>query len=92
MQCLAWWGAVWRSTVKKLHHLWGNIYQEIALLGYLNTFSEEISGVHSDRSLKYLSFLQRQCVVLSPADCQRNFILPPKKGMFARGLLFCWCS
>jgi len=57
---------------KSLHHQQGNIYRGIALLGYLNTFSEEISGVHSDRSLKYLSFLRRQCVVLSPAECHKE--------------------
>jgi len=65
VQCLAWWGTVQWSTIKYLHHWQGNIYQGIALLWYLNTFSEEISGVHSDRSLKYLSFFQRQHVVLS---------------------------
>jgi len=38
---------------------WGAVWQS----------TMETSGVHSDRSLKYLSFFQRQCVVLSPIEC-----------------------
>ena len=65
MWCLAWQGAVWQSTIKIIHHWWRIIWREIVLLVYSNTFLEEISEAHSDRSLKNLSFLRRQCVVLS---------------------------
>jgi len=39
------------------------------LLVYLNAFAEEINEAHSDKSLKNLSFLRRQCVVLSLVGC-----------------------
>ena len=38
-------------------------------LAYLNIFAEEMSKAHSDKSLKNLSFLRRQCVVLSLVGC-----------------------
>jgi len=69
VRCLAWWGTVRRSTIKILHHWWRIIWREVVLLVYLNAFSEEINEAHSDKSLKNLSFLRRQCAVLSPAGC-----------------------
>jgi len=39
------------------------------ILVYLSAFAEEINEAHSDKSLKNLSFLRRQCAVLSPAGC-----------------------
>jgi len=74
VQCLA-----WRSTIKILHHWWRIIWREIVLLAYLIIFAEEMSKAHSDKSLKNLSFLRRQCVVLSPvgrspAEYHKNFI------------------
>jgi len=42
-------GAVWQSTIKILHHWWRIICRDIALLGYLNTFAEEMSNAHSDK-------------------------------------------
>jgi len=48
------------------------------LLVYSNTFAEEISEAHSDKKFKNLSFLRRQCAVLSlvgcsPAEYHKNF-------------------
>ena len=53
---------------KNLHHWWRIIWREIVLLVCLNTFAEEMSEAHSDK-LKKLSFLRRQCAVLSPVGC-----------------------
>jgi len=39
------------------------------LLVYLNAFAEGINEAHSDKSLKNLSFLRRQCAVLSLVGC-----------------------
>jgi len=47
--CLAWWDAVWWSTIKNLHNWWRIIWREIVLLVYLNTFAEEMSKAHSDK-------------------------------------------
>ena len=49
------------------------------LLAYLNIFAEEMSKAHSEKSLKNLSFLWRQCVVLclvghSLAEYHKKFI------------------
>ena len=37
--------------------------------GVLECFAEEINEAHSDKSLKKLLSLRRQCMVLSPAGC-----------------------
>ena len=39
------------------------------ILVYLSAFAEEINEAHSDKSLKKLLSLRRQCMVLSPAGC-----------------------
>ena len=39
------------------------------LLVYLNAFAEEINEAHSDKSLKKLLSLRRQCMVLSSVGC-----------------------
>ena len=78
MWCLARWGAVRRSTLKNLYH-GGETFTKGFPCGYLNTFSEETSGVHSDRSLKYLSFFQRQCVVLTPTKCHEEILSCKKR-------------
>jgi len=61
VQCLAWWGAVWQSTIKNLHPWWRIIWREIVLLMCLNTFAEEMSKAHSDKLRKLSFFAEAMC-------------------------------
>jgi len=69
------------------------------LLVYSNTLAEEISEAHSDKSLKSLSFLRRQCVVLSlvghsPAEYHKIFTSLVENYLersCATGELECFC-
>jgi len=69
------------------------------LLVYSNTFAEEISEAHSDKSLKNLSFLRRQCAVLSlvghsPVEYHKNFTSLVENYLergCATGVLVCFC-
>jgi len=64
VQCLAWWGAVRRSTIKILHHWWRIIWREIVLLVYLNTFAEEMSSpaeYHKNFTSLVEHYLERDC-------------------------------
>ena len=69
------------------------------LLVNLNAFAEEINEAHSDKSLKNLSFLRRQCAVLSllgcsPAEYHKKFTSPVENYLerdYATGVLKYFC-